>query len=87
MELSDQQVIELFSRLARIEAQLGTAPASCAVHSEQIRELGARVDDIELQVGKVETVIGRKELIVAAFGALGVGVGFAIKYLLAAVVK
>ena len=81
MELTNEQVIELFGRLARIEAKLEQAPPACAIHTEQITGLVRRVDDIEDQLGKVETVIGKKELLVALFGAIGIGFGFFIKYL------
>jgi len=81
MQLTDQQVIELFSRLASIEQQLKAGPAACQLHREQIKALGERVDGIEDQLGKVETVIGKKELLVALFGAIGIGFGFMVKYL------
>jgi len=87
MELTDQQVIDLFTRLGRIEEKLESGPINCPLHAEHIRVLGLRVDDLEEQVGKVETVIGRKELLVAMFGAIGIGFSFMVKYLWARIVS
>lgn len=81
MELTDQQVIDLFGRLGRIEAKLEATPANCPVHAEQIRAIDGRLSEVEHQIGKVETVIGKKELLVALFGAIGIGLGFFVKYL------
>jgi hypothetical protein len=97
MELSKHDAIEIFSALARIEARqeafekrLDTPGALCAVHIEQIREMKDDIGDVKKEIvivyGKlsaVQTVIGKKEIIVAAFGAFGFGMMWAFKALVA----
>ena len=82
MELTDQQVIDLFTELGEIKAQLAAGPTQCAVHSEQIRALTKAVEAHDAKLAAVQTVIGKKELIVAAFGALGFGIAWALKALI-----
>lgn len=86
MELSDQQVMDLFRELGEIKARIGDGPLKCPVHEVEIVDLKKDVREIKEKLGAVQTVIGKKELIVAAFGALGFGMTWALKALAAWVV-
>lgn len=83
MELSDQQVMDLFRELGEIKARIGDGPLKCPVHEVEIVDLKKDVREIKEKLGAVQTVIGKKELIVAAFGALGFGMMWALKALAA----
>jgi hypothetical protein len=77
MELSNEQVIDLFDRLGRIEQQLetiGTSGQNCAVHSEQIKDMTRRLEIVEGQQGK-------QNLIAVTLGAIGAAIVLAVKYL------
>ena len=77
MELSNEQVIDLFDRLGRIEQQLETFAASgptCAVHSEQIKDVTRRLEIVEGQQGK-------QNLIAMTLGAIGAAIVLAVKYI------
>lgn len=89
MELTNDQVISLFTRLGGIEARLGgiedkleTPGPSCAVHTTQIQALSDDMKEVKDKLSRVQTVIGKKELIVAAFGAIGFGIAWALKAML-----
>ena len=81
MELNEQDVRNIIgelssinSRLSRIEeAQKHPSPA-CAVHDEQIKVLGRRVESIEMQQGK-------QNLIAVTLGAIGAAIVLALKFL------
>lgn len=81
MELSDQQVMDLFRELGDIKARLGDGPLKCPVHEVEIVDLKKDVREIKDKLGAVQTVIGKKELIVACFGALGFGFAWFVRYL------
>ncbi len=83
MQLSEQQVMDLFRELGEIKARIDAGPAECRVHSEQIKNIVERVEKAEEKLDRVQTVIGKKELIVAAFGALGFGIAWAFKAMVA----
>lgn len=83
MQLSEQQVIDLFTKLGEINAKLDAGPIDCPVHAERIATLMNRMEKAESKLSAVQTVIGKKEVIVAAFGALGFGMMWALKALAA----
>lgn len=83
MQLSEQQVIDLFTKLGEINAKLDAGPVDCPVHAERIATLVMRMEKAEAKLSAVQTVIGKKELIVGAFGALGFGAMWALKALVA----
>lgn len=90
MEFNEQDIKDILAgladikeRLVRMETIQGQPSPACALHSERIEALGRRMDKAEEKLSHVQTVIGKKELIVAAFGAIGVGLGFAIKAVVA----
>lgn len=56
---------------------------SCAVHYLEVQQASKRLDVVEGKLATVQTVIGKKELIVACFGALGFGIAWAFKALIA----
>lgn len=54
---------------------------SCAVHYLEVQQATKRLDTLEGRVGKAEVAIGKKELLMTLFAAIGVGFGFFVKYL------
>jgi hypothetical protein len=83
VQLSEQQVIDLFTKIGEINTKLDAGPINCPVHAERIAVLMARMEKAEGKLSAVQTVIGKKELIVVAFGALGFGMLWALKVLAA----
>lgn len=78
MELSNEQVIDLFDRLGRIEQQLEAFAASgpnCAVHSEQIANIRRDLDDVRGQQAK-------QNVIAATLGVIGASIVLTIKYVM-----
>ena len=84
MEMSESKIIEIFERLGGIDAKLDALAkpgAICAVHTEQLTGVDRRLADVERRVVAVQTVVGKKELVVACFGALGFGFARFVRYL------
>jgi hypothetical protein len=78
VELSEQQVIDLFRELGAINARLDALNepgAICAVHTSKIESFGDRLDSLETQQGK-------QNLIAVTLGAIGAGLILALKYLI-----
>jgi prefoldin subunit 5 len=78
VELSEQQVIDLFRELGEINARLDALAepgAVCAVHTSKIESFGDRLNSLETQQGK-------QNLIAVTLGAIGAGLILALKYLL-----
>ena len=78
MELSEQQVIDLFRELGEINAkiaELSKPGAICAVHTSKIESFDERIASLETQQGK-------QNLIAVTLGAIGAGLILALKYLL-----
>ena len=78
MELSEQQVIDLFRELGEINARLDALNepgAVCAVHTSQIESFSKRIESLEVQQGK-------QNLIAVSLGAIGAAIVLALKYLL-----
>ena len=81
MEFNGQDIKDIISELSKInsrlsrieEAQKHPSP-TCAVHGEQLRTLGNRVDSIETQQGK-------QNLIAVTLGAIGAAIVLAIKFI------
>jgi len=77
MELTNEQVIDLFERLGSIEAKiegLGHPGANCVAH-------GDRLDRIEKDLDLVKTQQGKQNLIAVTLGAIGAAIVLAIKFL------
>lgn len=54
---------------------------SCALHYLEVQNVVDDVKELQLQMKGVHTVIGKKELLVASFSALGLGFAFFVKFL------
>ena len=54
---------------------------SCAVDRLEIELSGGRLTALEARMAKAEVAIGKKELLMALFAAIGVGLGYFIKFL------
>lgn len=54
---------------------------SCALHYMEVQGVVADVAELKKQIAEVHTVIGKKELLVASFSALGLGFAFFVKFL------
>lgn len=78
MELSEQQVIDLFRELGEINAkivELSKPGAVCAVHT-------SKIEGFEDRIASLETQQGKQNLIAVTLGAIGAGLILALKYLL-----
>ncbi len=77
MELSNEQVIDLFERLGSIETKLEALAkpgAICALHTD-------RLDRIEKDMDLVKTQQGKQNLIAVTLGAIGAAIVLAIKFI------
>ena len=77
MELTNEQVIDLFERLGSIEAKiesLAKPGAACTAH-------GGRLDRIEKDLELVKNQQGKQNLIAVTLGAIGASIVLAIKFL------
>jgi hypothetical protein len=77
VELSNEQVIDLFERLGSIETKLEALAkpgAVCAVHTD-------RLDRMEKDLDLVKQQQGKQNLIAVTLGAIGAALVLAIKYL------
>lgn len=76
MELTSEQVIDLFARLSGIETELKNLSkpgAMCAVHADNLADLRRRMEGVEQQQGK-------QNLIAATLGAIGAAIVLAVRY-------
>ena len=54
---------------------------SCAADRLHILGTEDKIEALESRVAKTEIAIGKKELLMTLFAAIGIGIGFFIKYL------
>jgi hypothetical protein len=77
MELTNEQVIDLFERLGSIETKLEALQrpgAICAVHT-------GKLERIEKDLELVQRQQGKQNLIAVTLGAIGAAIVLALKYL------
>lgn len=72
---------EVLQRLTRIETEIKSlsvpSAEKCAVHGQQIKDIGKRMD-------KIESVVGKQGMISLTIGAVGYGLALLLKYLFTA---
>jgi hypothetical protein len=85
VQLSDQQVIDIFERLGGIEAKLDALArpgAVCQVHSSRLDDIVKRMDLQEKKIDDHGAVLGKHGLISATLGAIGAVLVLVVKYVM-----